>query len=447
LWCKTIDTPASKVYNIGYRLKHQAETRKDHARCLSFFIDTTMIILSNGFFTNMPNSEAVSQGGPANFAKLFSRHIVDTTDHRWIGIIFRASESKASRLRRILSFGRKDYFKLYFPKRTFKKITKAKKVEDSSIILSGVIGRVVSFIKKEKPDIVFLNGFGLFNWVLLKAAEKTNTPVVIQHAGIWTKELRLHKYLYSRAGLKMMEKMEKDSTRLSSAEVFLNTWSRDYYRRNVAQNSGNESVVIPLPFDFETFGKLSKTHKKSLITMPGAFKIGTIARWDNIKNHKAILALARAAGRLHLPWQFYAVTKIPEKHCLKNSYKKNIETIPALDRTGISDFCNSMDLLVLPSIFDVSPTVALEAVATGTPIAISNNVGYVNDFKRYGARKWVIDFRNTAKVLTSIKKIAQKPLPNSLREQIVAKHDHEKVFSAYLDLFYETVAKTKIKKR
>jgi glycosyltransferase involved in cell wall biosynthesis len=398
-----------------------------------------MIILSNGYPTNMPNSEEVSQGGPANFARLFSSHIVAATPHKWIGVMFYGSKSKDVRLNKCFSFPQRDYFKLYLPKRYFRLITRAEKFEDPSIILRKPTKRLVSFIKKEKPDVVFLNGFGILNWMLLKAAEETGVPVVIQHAGIWTKELRLHKHLYSRAGLKIMEQMEKDSTKLSSIEVFLNTWSRDYYQKHVAHNSESKTSIIPLPFNFDFFADISKAQKKSILNpAQKAFKIGTIARWDRIKNHNAILSLAKNARKKGLAWQFYAVTQIPEVKQLKNkkrAYEKNIKVIRSLDRVGISDFCHAMDMLILPSLFDVSPTVVLEAISTGTPVAVSPNVGYVDDFRKNGAEAWVIDFKNTKKALNRIKKLAMSPMPKALQKEIKSKHEHARVFSAYLGLF------------
>ena len=389
----------------------------------------------------MPDAEEVSQGGPANFARLFSAQIASETPHKWIGLIFSASKLKTIKLKKSFFFPQREYFKLYFPKKLFKEITLAENFRDPEKILQAPIKKIISLILREKPDVVFLNGFGVFNWILLCAAKKTDTPVVIQHAGIWTKELRLHKHNYSLVGRKIMEQMEKESTFFSSAEVFLNTWSRDYYRKNVA--NGENSEVIPLPFDFNSFKKNINSRHKSVFTgANGKVRIGTIARWDDIKNHKALLALSRMAKRKKLPWHFYAVTKIPDAPSFekkRRAYEKNITVIPSLNRTGVSDFCKSMDLLILPSIFDVSPTVVLEAIATNTPVVISQNVGYVHEFVKHGAKNWVINFKNTSKSLTGIKKIIKKPMPETLQRWIVLNHDSKKVFSSYLDLFNSVI--------
>src|SRR3989344_863738 len=404
-----------------------------------------MIILSNGFPTNMPNSEEVSQGGPANFARLFYTHIVSATTHKWIGVMFYGNNVKKVRLEKSFSLPQRDYFKLYLPKKYFRLITRAKKIDDPSKILQEPIARIATLIKKERPDVVLLNGFGFLNWIILKASEQSGVPVVIQHAGIWTKKLRLHKHNYSAAGRKIMEKMEKDSTRLSAVEIFLNTWSRDYYQKHVAKRQDGNSLIIPLPFDFSSFADTPKNQKKTVgIGSENVFKIGTIGRWDKIKNHKALLSLAKAAKRVNLPWQFYAVTKIAKTRypeIKKRDYEKNVKVIRSLDRVGIYDFCRSMNLLILPSLFDVSPTVVLEAVSSGTPISISPNVGYVNEFKKCGAANWIINFNSAINAAIKIKKIAGKPLPQALKNAVIKQHNHKNVLSSYLCLLKALAAK------
>ncbi len=404
-----------------------------------------MTIISNAYPTNMPNSQEVSQGGPANFARIFYNHIAAATDHRWVGVMYQINAGRRSRLEKCFSFPHRDYFKIYIPQNLVRQLTRAEKKSDPVLILKAVIDRTAALLKKEKADVVFLNGFGIFNWVLLKAAEKTDTPAVIQHAGIWTKELNLHKEFYSPAGLRTMIGMEKDSSRLTAAEVFLNTWSRDYYRRHVARREDGATVIIPLPFNFSGFAELGGKNKRSYGDKR-TFKIGTIGRWDKIKNHAAFLALAREAKKAGLNWRFYAVTHIPDtpqEEKKKEIYGNYINIIPSLDRKGVAALCRSLDLLILPSRFDVSPTVVLEAMALKTPIVISPNVGFVNDFRASGAKNWIVDFNNSAAALKAVKKLAGKPMPSALKTRLITKHDYQRVFSSYLDLFSAIIIKSK----
>jgi glycosyltransferase involved in cell wall biosynthesis len=399
-----------------------------------------MIILSNGFPTNMPDSENVSQGGPANFAKLFCSYIEKRSKDRWIGVMFQATHLKEPALEKIFKFIRRDYYKLYLPKRQLTRITQASTMQDPAKILKKSIELLTNLIRQKKPDVIFLNGFGIFNWALLKAAEKTKVPVVIQHAGIWTKELDIHKSTYTKFGRKIMEEMEQDSSRLTDAEVFLNKWSKDYYRKNIAKRSNKNTYIIPLPFNFSVFKNLSVNENDSQFYFDvNKFHIGVIARWDEIKNHKLILSLAKEIKKLKLPWQVHVITSIPDLskyQKMQNEYEKYIDVIMPTNRSGISDFCSSVDLLIQPSLFDVSPTVVLEATASNTPIAISRNVGYAGDFKKYQAKDWIFDDK-ASKMVGQIKKILRKPMPAAIKKHLRYAHDHERIFAYYLKLFSE----------
>lgn len=401
-----------------------------------------MIILSNAFFTNMPHSEVISQGGPANFARLFKDYI-STLDkpHKWVGILMEKSDKDKAYTHKKYSAPNRVYYNLYVPRKTFENILQAKDAYNADKVLNYPIEKLSILMKKQKPDVVFLNGFGLLNWMLLKAANRIGIPVVIQHAGIWTKELNIHKDLYTKYGLQIMKNMEKDSTYLSDTEIFLNKWSMNFYLNNVAKGPVNNRVVIPLPFNFHSFKEMIFNNKSSLFKFDKEkLNIGIVARWDKIKNHNAFLNLAEMAYEHKLPWNFHSIVNIPniQKYKrIKNKYKKYINIIPPMNRLNISNFYKSIDLLILPSVFDVSPTVVLEAIASNTPIIISPNVGFTNEFYNHGGKDWIIDPSNTKQLIKKIKLLKNKKMPAQLKKHIISIHDNNKVFSAYIDLFSE----------
>lgn len=396
----------------------------------------------------MPDSEKVSQGGPANFARLFYNYIAPNSEHQWIGIMFKNSNSKKISIKKRFIFLRREFHCLNLPSDHFGQITNAKSKIYPEKVLGKSIDRLTAFIKEKKVDIVFLNGFGVFNWMLLIAAKRAGVPTVIQHAGILTKELYIHRNSYSFFGIKIMVEMEKDSSRLASAEIFLNSWSMKYYNDNIHKNNKGKSLVIPLPFNFSTFKEYTdneSVHKFRSSVDKNKFNIGIIARWDDIKNHAAVLSLAREIRKQGLNWQIYSVVDIPDNpkyRSQKEEYQEYITIVPPLDRAGISDFCRSMNMMIQPSIFDVSPTVVLESMSLNTPIMISPNIGYVNNFMKYGAKDWVIDWENIPKVVERIKKLKNKSIPKALRNHLIKAHDQAKVFSAYLKVFSTLSAKS-----
>lgn len=401
-----------------------------------------MRILSNAFPTNMPASEHVSQGGPANFARYFVQYLLnENAGHEWVGVMLNQGNGSTARIEKVFADSFRRYFSLRVPKGSYKRVTQAEHQVDPKEVLAISIVRLAKFIREMKPDIVFLNGFGFLNWMLMIAAKEVGVPCVIQHAGIWTKELDLHKEKYSASGLVAMKAMEAESSLLTAAEIFLNSWSRDFYRANVAVGDSDRTVVIPLPFDFASFA--SMVSPAPLKTTAVDCRIGVIGRWDKIKNHEFILELAKASRANQEGVTFHSIVKIPDADATGREYVKYVEVTPSADREGILRFCRSMDILYLPSLFDVSPTVVLEAVASGTPVAISPTVGYVHDYHEYGAKEWIIDSSNANQTVKKLRLLKGKNMPKQFQEHIIATHDHRRVFGRYLELFKEKIQKHK----
>lgn len=406
-----------------------------------------MRILTNGFPTNLPGSATMSQGGPANFAALFARYLAQFhPGHELISVMYENGRTVQGVERVHATAGHSQYM-LKIPRALFRKVTRSKNRQDVPVfLLEQPLKRLLAFVREQKPDVVFLNGYGLFNWMLLKAADQAGVPVVIQHAGIWTKELRLHRRRYTPAGLRFMEQMEKESSRLASVEVFLNQWSRNYYRNHVAKGEARRIEIVPLPFDFGSFERLSANATRGRFAFAkNTLHIGVIGRWDKIKNHHAVLALAKKARKRGLAWQFHSVVHIPDtwgNRRIKRDYESIVDVIPPLDRDGISDFCRSVDLLIMPSLFDVSPTVVLEAMALDTPIVVSPTVGFAPTFTACGGRAWVVNPKDTERAMKRIAQVAGKKMPRALREKIIKMHDHREVFETYLQLFADASLRT-----
>jgi len=405
---------------------------------------TIMRILTNGFATNLPKSSRAPQGGTENFARAFINHILSSgAEHHWTGVILEGVDTTHIRLRKIYESTYRQYFRFYMPRPIINLVTQTKRKDvKPHLAWAKAIERLTVLVQEQKPDVVFLNGYGFLNYMLLKAAERAGVPVVIQHAGIWNKELEINKHRYTPQGRILLEDMEREITNIAAVEIFLNKWSRDYFWKHVARSKPRNTEIVPLPFDFSTFIELSKGGK---IESPfkfdkKLFHIGVIARFDKIKNHPAVLGLAKAASKKKLPWQFHVVTEVPDAKptaAFKRDYKRYVDLVAPMDRGHIARFCQSMDLILVPSLFDVSPTVVLEAIALGTPVVISPNVGYVSEFSEHGGKNWIVDPSNPTKALRDIAKIKGKPMPPALKKYLENAHNHARVFNTYLEIFRE----------
>lgn len=312
---------------------------------------------------------------------------------------------------------------------------------DPRVWFAPQIASLRRLIRRTRPEVLFLNGFSVFAWQLLEAAKLEGLPIVIQHAGISQVEFEQYKHLYTHAARMSVLRMERDIVDAATKQVFLNEFSREAFRTRVAPVPDAQAVIIPLPYQ-EIF---SRQHPASRTKKSGSDKttvIGCVARWDRIKNHNAILRVAEEAKRQGLNWSFRSVTKIPDTQIqlrFKNAYRKAIEVVAPMTPADLMDFYRSIDLLVLPSHFDVSPTVVMEAALMGKPTLISPNVGWISEYLQNGLTEWVIDYEEAERVVKRIGRLLRKPSPTNFRESIRIRHKPEKVFKAYLRLFNSVI--------
>lgn len=394
-----------------------------------------MKILTNAYEANLPKSEKVSQGGTANFSKALSRFLI-TQGHEWIGLIIKSEEIKDPKLSLLLKKDGRSFWKLISPRRKslFKNTKNLAEIED---FFKPAINLVSGLLEEIKPDIIFLNGAYLNPWIILKAAQKLNIPIVAKHPGIWKKELERNPKLYTKNGLQNLLEMEQDFSKLSSYEIFLNDWSRKVYQKEVFPVANNHSEIISLPITAVKSSNKKQTNKET-------YTIGIVARWDRIKNHEAVLALAKLAKEKELPWTFYSITSIPATKVnkqFKEDYRQYIQIEPPKNRQELNKFYEKMDLMILPSHFDVSPHVVPEALFNDTPTLISPNVGWVSDYQQTGAKNWIIDFDNPEKVIKRILELKNKPMPEKLLKRLKKNSDPEYSLKKFLNVFKKTKLK------
>ncbi len=394
-----------------------------------------MRILSNDYLPNVPGESDVANGGPAAFAHAFSRYVV-RHGHEWMGLVNRHHAAPEPRIRKIASAGRRAYYACYLPGDRIRLSMTSEKRLDPRAWFAGEIETVRRFVRRTRPDILFLNGFSLYAWILLESASRENVPVVIQHAGIARIEFDLHKHLYSRAGRAMMLQMERDIVSLARTQIFLNEYSRDVFSSVVCPVPAAQSRVIPLPYfqAYEDAGASGRGKTRRNVEVV----IGCVARWDRIKNHRAVLRLAWEARRRGLPWTFKTVAAIPASAInrrFEDSYRRAIEVVAPMGRDALADFYESVDLLVLPSRFDVSPSVVMEAALMGKPTLIAPGVGWNSEYGANGMADWITNFSDAGIVVETILRLLASRRSRRFENMVRNVHAPEVVFGEYLRVF------------
>lgn len=397
-----------------------------------------MKILTNDYHANIPSNKGSISGGTGRFATHFSQHVVKA-GHQWVGLLNDPKGDAQPSITLLYKKNNKTFYEIKMRLGIFKNITQSKTFRSPKVILKEEIELVRTIIKKEKPDIVFLNGFYGYLWVLFEAARLEGVPVVVQHAGVWAKEIRQYADQFTPAGRRMCYWIEKESAKHADANIFLNKFSRDAFIKQLRLKKVKGGVVIPLPRP-DWIDSVKKIELKKDISN---LTLGVIARWDRIKNHEAVLALAKEIKRKGLGWKIKSVVNIPEsklKVQFKKDYRKYVDVVGRIDHDKIPSFIKSVDCLIVPSKFETASFIVLEGLSCGRPVLVSPNIGFSSEYYRFGASEWVVDFSNSKKVIKRIQELfdleagGEKKL-NFLAEGLYDLHSPQSVHKAYLDLF------------
>lgn len=300
---------------------------------------------------------------------------------------------------------------------------------------------VIDILKQENPDVVLLNGYSLYNWYLLTAAHKLGIPVVVSHHGLWFKEVGVIPSSNSKT-IRIVKYLEREISKKATKEIFLNDFSCKVYRDQLNVMPKKNSVIIPIPYN-PIFLKTNSNSRAGKY----AINIGFVGRWDPIKNPDAVLKVAREARRLKKGWQFYAVTQVGHRNSLKKieqGFRKELVVIGSLMPTALKSFFGKMNLLILPSEFDVSPTVVLEAALQNKGTIISPHVGWVSDYRKYGLDDWISDFKNPGLVIKRIESLLSQELPKPFLKHLKGDHNPAKILNLYTKILREVTKKGKI---
>jgi len=395
-----------------------------------------MRILSLDYASNLPGSTQHMKGGTERFARDFSAFVTEN-GHEWIGVI-QGPPEQATSFEECGTDTGKEYYRIASRVIESSVFADMSTLDEAITIFGPEIKNFKSALQTLKPDLVFLNGFIPYSWLLLCAVREEGIPVVFQHAGILVKEMGQYSDIYAEGTLRMTALLEKDATESAAVNIFLNEHSKNASVELVKPARMQEVFIIPLPdagWDYIPSSPVARVERS----------IGVVARWDRIKNHPAVLALAKEIHAQGLPWTITAVTTVPntmKNLPFKKEYKEHVHVIEPMDHDALRAFYREQDVCILPSIFETAGGVVSEALAEGTPTLISNGVGWVDEYKATGMESWITDFSDPVEVVTTLQKhldASAWPEVRRLASHIQEHHNPEIVFTKYLSVFESAV--------
>ncbi len=399
-----------------------------------------MKILINGY--REKKNKKIMYGGPRNFTGLLIQHL-NSLSHNVLSLSIHGKKTVDEKFRLTQETKGKNPTWFLKLRLNFADIFGAKSATYPQS-LSYPREVIREAIRQINPDVVLLNGYSIINWYILRAAKDLGLPVAMAHHGLWFKEMNTAGNNMSKATEKMLGEMEKDITRFADCEIFLNEYSRNEYSKKLIKVRPGRNQIIPLPYNPLFRTKAGETLKLKG-TATDKIKIGLVSRWDPVKSPQKFMALAKEAKKQKLPWEFYAVIKLKynykEIDKFKKDFSKHVNVIPQLPQETLKSFYRQMDIMVLPSRFDTSPTVVMEAALQGKPTAISPNVGWVSEYNQVGIGEWVMDFDDPKLAVKKLSALigAKKTVFAKFVKHIETKHSPKNVFAAYDKLLRKLV--------
>lgn len=396
-------------------------------------------ILFNDTINSIKSRKEVAQGGPSRFSQNFHNFFLNKEQFILNPLIVSSKKEvpfdthfKEIRTKDII-FNKVQFNNKIIWNALNKPITKTGFIRK----IKPLIDAVSDVFDLKSPDIVFLNGFSLYNWIIMYVAKNKGVPVIIQHAGIWKKEIAIKKDRIPQFLRKIYYDMERDTIKYCDQHIFLNEFSRDEFLRIYNTKTLN-NIIVPLPIPIIT---RRKTKNIKDISFSDHIKIGCVARWDEIKNHSAVLRLTSSPNKPK-EWSVHTVVNIPNlNYKFVQKYIKFIQIQEPMNPEKLVDFYQSMDVVILPSHFDVSPTVVAESITSGTPVIISNMVGWQDEFIKNDLQDHIINTKSSGrKIVNSIKNLIQNIEDNkkkykNLEKMIKKIHNPDNVFNKYAEIF------------
>lgn len=229
----------------------------------------------------------------------------------------------------------------------------------------GIVGyyRQMRYIfKKYQPNVVHAHNL-LQNTVVLSAAKHSKISIRISHSHLTT--------CYSKVTAVLMPLIRKVIIHYSTKLLACGDEAGQFmYGKKKHEILRNAVDVNKFFFEQELPVEYKNIQRERKIVL-------NIGRLSKQKNQVLILGIAEEAKRMKLDIHFFIAGEGPEREQLENTIRaKNIEEYVTLlgSRNDIPSLLKNCDLMLLPSLYEGLPVVAIEAQSSGIPSILSSEI-------------------------------------------------------------------------
>lgn len=301
----------------------------------------------------------------------------------------------------------------------FRIIRKSKSLSEVQKHFSLIIKTIRMILKKEKPDVCFVNGSYFIPWLISIAAEKEHIPIVLWYSGVLTKEVEGMTPKFK----KIFFQMERSIARRARRIIFPSQICKETVYNSVLRSASvKNGVIIPNPIS-PVFTRNSK------IEHSVDRRIAFVGRYTGIKNIQEFCALHKRL--LKAGWKHEATIVSDIRKSELKKIPETIRIISSMSSEDISSFYSTQGLIVSPSHFETFGNVPIEAACLGIPALVSKNMGCAEVLIASGLEQMVVDFDDTNQVIERVMKLCgQRILPrqlNNLRKRVDTKYVADRI--------------------
>lgn len=301
-------------------------------------------------------------------------------------------------------------------------LKKSRSLKDVERYFKPIIALVRDILKKERPNILLVNGTYFVPWILVVAARKEKIPIVVWYAGVLSREVG---HMNPKAR-RIFGEMERAVVRSAKRVIFPSELCKKIVREEVANiRSVRGGRIVSNPIA-PLFTRISPVHS------PVERRIAFVGRDTPIKNLEAFSALHKEL--LKLGWEHEAtIVSDLSKKTLKK-IPKTIKVIPSMLATELAVFYSTQGLIVSPSRFETFGNVPIEAVCSGIPVLVSENMGCAEVLRESGLDRMVADFSDVRMTAHRVIELCAQSISsrhiNNLRKRVDTKYVAHKIVSA-----------------
>lgn len=297
----------------------------------------------------------------------------------------------------------------------------AKNLKDVRKKYASVIAAYREAIRKEKPDLVLINGTYYRPWCLFVAAEYESIPMVLHYHGVLSKEIEG----WLPKDRKILNEMEKSFDRDNLFYIFPSNITKRVVENEIFGHKVEKSFVLPNPVPLHFFSNSVCGNK---------INVGIVSRWVKVKNVDFCETLAKYNKDRGGRFVINVVTDLDKKNSLYKNLSKDIKFYSPRSNKRLLDFYKNMGVIISPSYFETYGNVAKEALAAGVPAIVNPNMGVAETFKKLGLGHWVSNFSSVKEIYNKIENIIGSKVKDGVRLKIKEMYSPEKVFNKMISI-------------